>query len=488
MNQLYKKFSSINVKLVIYVILTSTLFTIITTSINIYYEYRSEIDIQNNMISTLEASNSSLVELGIWNLDDELLGNSVNGITQLPIVISAKIYDQNDKIIVSKIKTINNPEIEEYSTTKRISIFKIMDDKKETIGLLDIRYTQYFLYQKIFRTISFFILTEFLKAFVFSFILLLIFKSNFSKNLLKISTFCSEQIENKIDYIKDIKLSRKESKFNDEFNLIENSMNKLIDTINSSREETQKELKLKEHALTRLSHLASFGEMAGNIGHEINNPLTIIKGSLYIIKKEVNKEGELNKEKILNTIGLIDKTSVRILKISNSISALARNNKDDDRCEVKLVDIIEEAISLIDEKMKTESIEFFWSIENPDITLYINRIQIGQVLFNLMNNAIFVVKNLSDVWIKLIVTNDQDNIMIKVIDSGLGISEEVRSNIFMPFYTTKKAGTGTGLGLSIVAKLVKAHNGEVYLDSSKGNTTFCIKLPIRNLDKKKMHV
>ncbi len=105
-------------------------------------------------------------------------------------------------------------------------------------------------------------------------------------------------------------------------------------------------------------------------------------------------------------------------------------------------------------------------------------LQISQVLVNLMNNAMDAVAGTDHPWVKLIVDQDQEWVMIKVIDSGRGIAEKLLSRLFEPFFTTKEKDGGTGLGLSISRNLLEANGGLLEYAETDGHTTFVVKLPI----------
>jgi C4-dicarboxylate-specific signal transduction histidine kinase len=478
-SEVRKKFVSINQKLIFYTIVASTILTTATTIFTFVLDYNSEVDIQNAMLEHLEKTNISSIEHGIWDLDEELLTKNINALIQIPSIISVGVYDQTKKIIVSESIKDQYEEMEQYSKIKDISISKKRNQTEEIIGYLKVQYTQFHFYKKILNRLFILFLTQLLKTFAVSFVLLYMFKRLLSNDLVAIVSFCSEQLKNNNDYLQTIHFKQNSKKTEDEFILIENSLNELIQTINKSKRETKKELELKESALHQLSHLAALGEMAGNVGHEINNPLAIIKGSIYRIRKDIKLENNLISSKITDSLDRIDNTSDRILKISKSLSTLARSQKDEDAQIESIGDIVEEAVSLIDEKMKLKKINFKYEVKKTDINVLVNRIQIGQVLFNLMNNAVYAVKDDNNNWINLIVENNEENVILKIIDSGGGISKEVQSNLFIPFFTTKKVGEGTGLGLSIAMKIMKEHKGEIYIDTKAKNTTFCVSLPIQ---------
>ena len=112
-----------------------------------------------------------------------------------------------------------------------------------------------------------------------------------------------------------------------------------------------------------------------------------------------------------------------------------------------------------------------------------NRAQLSQVLLNLLNNAHdAVVERSEDKWIELKVEENEANYFILVIDSGKGISGEMREKIFTPFFTSKEIGKGTGLGLSISLSIMQKLSGNLELDTAHENTCFKVTIPKSEFD------
>ena len=104
---------------------------------------------------------------------------------------------------------------------------------------------------------------------------------------------------------------------------------------------------------------------------------------------------------------------------------------------------------------------------------------ISQVLINLIKNSCDAISNLDERWISVeCLVEDSSNLIIKVIDSGNGIPDEMASKILLPYFTTKEVGKGTGLGLSLSRNIIEGHQGTLEIDMKAVNTTFIIKLPI----------
>ncbi len=225
------------------------------------------------------------------------------------------------------------------------------------------------------------------------------------------------------------------------------------------------------------SKLAALGEMASGVAHEINNPLSIIIGKTSLMKVQLSAP-TWNREKITEDLGKIEDTALRISKIIKGLTAFSRNAEHDSFTVVEVRQIIEDTVSLVNEKFKYHSIDII--VNCPlNITLECNATQIGQVLMNLLTNSFDAVKPLEKKWIKIEVKRFGSHVNIRVSDSGQGISPRIRDKIMHSFFTTKSVGEGMGLGLSLSKGLVESHNGNLKYIPSATYTTFEIQLPLR---------
>ncbi len=240
--------------------------------------------------------------------------------------------------------------------------------------------------------------------------------------------------------------------------------------------EMRKELDSQRQRAEFSARLATLGEMAGGIAHEVNNPLAVIIGNCDQIQRLV-KEPTLNIEKINDKISKISKTSFRISKIIAGLRSFSRQSDQDPFIQTELSTLMDDTFELCREKFYQNNIHF--NVDPvPDIYLPVRSVQISQVMLNLLNNSFDAVRamEIKNINIHFIVT--PTDLLIQVADSGKGISPEVVEKIFEPFFTTKDVGQGTGLGLSISRSILLDHLGEIHLLKNKPMTTFEISLPL----------
>lgn len=224
------------------------------------------------------------------------------------------------------------------------------------------------------------------------------------------------------------------------------------------------------------ARLASLGEMAGGIAHEINNPLAIIQGFASIVKLSAER-GELDLEKTSESMERIGETCNRIGKIIKGLRVVARDGEGEPFDVHRLSDIVEDTLSLCFEKAKSLGIKISFQGVHKDLKLKCRRVQVGQVLTNMINNSLHAVENLEQKWIEVEVSEDRKTgqAVLLVTDSGRGIPDEIQEKLMRPFFTTKSIGEGTGLGLSVSLGIMKDHNGSLELNNYHPHTQFILR-------------
>lgn len=240
------------------------------------------------------------------------------------------------------------------------------------------------------------------------------------------------------------------------------SFNKLAETLNS----TQQELLHKER-------LASMGQLAAGVAHEINNPLGTILLFSDMLYKETSRDDPRSKDLKM----IVDETNrcknivADLLNFSRQQEVLAQ--------DIDVNALISSVIEVVEHQPIFESVNFVKHLA-PDLpAIQADPAQLKQVFVNLFNNA---AEAKGDGGTITLSTRPIDGsfVEIKVSDTGCGIPEEDLGKLFTPFFTTKALGKGTGLGLSIVYGIIKMHKGQITAQSEVGQgTTFTITLPIK---------
>lgn len=231
-----------------------------------------------------------------------------------------------------------------------------------------------------------------------------------------------------------------------------------------------------QEALFHSTKMASLGEMAGSIAHEINTPLAIILSAAQQIEKFL-EQTEPNIEKSLYKIKKIETTAKRISETVRGLLIFSRNSKQDLAQTVSLKQIISDTVSLCGEKFSVDGIKLEIK-DSQDFYVDCIPTQISQIILNLLNNAYDAIKGQTEPWIQVELEQRDRYVYLRVTDCGLGIPAEVVSKLMQPFFTTKQQGKGTGLGLSISKSIAKSFNGELEYQLHQGHTSFLLSLPL----------
>ncbi len=227
-----------------------------------------------------------------------------------------------------------------------------------------------------------------------------------------------------------------------------------------------------QEALVRSEKLASMGQLAAGIAHEINNPLGVVLMYAHLLLNECDKDSRLRED-----LGMIVEQAERCKKIVAELLNFARQNRVVYQpSDVRL--LVEKSLKSIPLPANV-SVNIDYGDDDPLAELDGN--QIIQVLVNLIDNAYAAMPQGGQLTIRT--KSNHDVVRFKVIDTGVGILPADLPKIFEPFFTTKKMGRGTGLGLSVAYGIVKMHQGNIQVESNadpkngETGTTFTITLP-----------
>lgn len=224
------------------------------------------------------------------------------------------------------------------------------------------------------------------------------------------------------------------------------------------------------------ARLASLGQMASGMAHEINNPLAIIQMHAHQLKRLL-KDDQFNSETAVRNATVIEETVFRINKIITGLRSFGRDAGHDPMVEVSLAEIVNSTLQFTTERFAARGIEIKKN-DFPETIVLCRPVQISQVIFNLLNNSFDAIKDFQNhKWIQLEIYEKDKFVCLVVSDNGTGIDPKIRDKIFHPFFTTKEVGAGAGLGLSSSLGIIEANHGELTLKHDSENTTFVLTLP-----------
>lgn len=234
---------------------------------------------------------------------------------------------------------------------------------------------------------------------------------------------------------------------------------------------SNRELAEQKMAVMHAEKLGALGRMAGEIAHEINNPLAIIHGNAVLI-------GASNAQAhVKDCAATIEKTANRMFKIVKGMRSMARDSRDDSYLPTPLGQMLQDVHALCRERAERHGVRLEVAPVPDDLLVSCRSSEICQVLVNLLSNAFDAVTATPEPVVKVEARKKDGLVEIGVVDNGCGIAAEIRGRIHEPFFTTKQAGQGSGLGLSISRTIVEAHGGALFLDESAKQTRFVFTIP-----------
>lgn len=268
-------------------------------------------------------------------------------------------------------------------------------------------------------------------------------------------------------------------------------------------QEKTEQLRQKDLQLIEMDRIAGIGSLAAGIAHEINNPLGFVKSSIGFIKKGVDKMVgalrywddkpvsepllkdyedylvQINFEHLTNSLDTkfdrIERGIERIIKIVNSLRSFSRLDME----TIGKIDInqsIEDAVEILSTQ-DAKDVELIKELQEVPL-MECSPNEINQCLLHVLKNALDAVDHNGIVKMITSYNEDEDQIIIRIVDNGKGMSPEVARQALNPFFTTKAVGSGTGVGLSLTEGIIKRHGGMINISSKEGEgTTVEMSLP-----------
>ncbi len=268
----------------------------------------------------------------------------------------------------------------------------------------------------------------------------------------------------------ELNVSVKFAKRNDEIGDLGRNFNHMVRQLRESREEIER---LHRTQMSRAEHLATLGELATGLAHEIRNPLAGIAGVIEIVGRDLPTTSPART--VIKDVRL---EVAQINRILTDLLQAARPHPP----EVRPSDLnitVEHAVMLARQQVLSKPIKIELEKDPKLANVEHDSDQMHQVVLNLLLNSVQAIEESGT--IRIVIAAKQDKALISVTDNGRGIPPEHLPFIFRPFYTTK--GNGTGLGLSLVRRIVEDHRGRIEVESDLGKgTEFLITLPVHQTE------
>ncbi|MGB3861756.1 MAG: ATP-binding protein [Candidatus Aminicenantaceae bacterium] len=412
------------------------------------------------------AGTEKIESLRIIDLTGKILESSQgseigNFIPEIQITKLNELYSTADKTPIPQINHISeNQSI--FAIQNRDECFVCHSPEKKIIALLEINLIETPTVEFIYKTQLRSVIISFLALGILIFITLRLFEKIINRPL--------SQLKNKMKQVQggNLRVQLRPLK-NDDIGDLTQSFNIMVANLRQAKQQIEE---LHDRELEKAGHLASIGELAAGLAHEIKNPIAGIKGALEVINQRTDP-ADPQKEIFTEILQQID----RIYNIVQDLLSYARPR------EINLKPInpnecIQRAVTLAQSQIQDKDIKFHFEKSKEDIQILCDENKIQEVVLNLLINSIAAIEEKGEISIGLNQKNDRW-LEIAIRDDGKGIKVEHLTQVFNPFFTTRRRGTG--LGLSICKKIIEAHKGSIDVQSEEGKgTVFTIRLSLIN--------
>ena len=247
-----------------------------------------------------------------------------------------------------------------------------------------------------------------------------------------------------------------------------------IDSLTLENKRFEKRLKTSQAQLVQSGKMAAVGQLAAGVAHEVNNPLQIILSRVQLLVLRHQAQDGLVKD-----LHLIESNVKRISRIIRSLLDFARHNSgEEEHKEIDLIYLVNQTLNLMHHLLEKSRIDAQIHVDADERSRIAgNTGEMEQVFLNLIINALQAMPD-DGGELDIAIDRTEEQVIVRIEDTGEGIPEENLPRIFDPFFTTREETGGTGLGLSIIFGIVEKHNGRIEVDSDLGQgTTFTLIFP-----------
>lgn len=237
-----------------------------------------------------------------------------------------------------------------------------------------------------------------------------------------------------------------------------------------------------EQQLIQASKMATLGEMATGVAHELNQPLSVIKTASSFLLTKLSRDEAIDPAVLSAMLTKADRNVDRAAKIINHMRQFARKS-DSDMQKIQINAVLQSAFDIFSQQLKVRGIDVKWAIDTSIPAIHADPGRLEQVFINLLLNARDAIEEKwaqldtrrADDHIRIETTRAGGRVVCRICDTGVGVPEGIRDKIFEPFFTTKEVGKGTGLGLSISYGIVRDCGGSIQVrPNTPGGTCFVL--------------
>lgn len=500
-------------KVLVYVILCSSVLSISSTAVQLYIEYQESIQNLEERFENIESSYLEAISSSLWDFNETLVNQQIHGIVNLPDIVYVEIKTTFDDSFSAGNKD---------HKVKKQAVYPIIygDD---SIGTLIVSASYDDIETRLEQHAKIIIVSEFLKIFFVALVLIIIVHMMITRHIYHITRYSKDisgtnlnrplilfsrsKNEDELDELAQA-INDMRTTILDEIVKLETAENELIQLsgeleikVFERTEELQKsngqlqqslaDLTLAKDQLVQSEKMASLGQLVAGVAHEVNTPLGICVTSVSALKEKVQvlmhdiEEGKLTKTNLTNTLNLlieyqeiIEKSLTKAVELIRSFKSVAVEQHTDPEIKINMAKHVDDVVNTVKTMFKRKSYEIDINIdENLEINTFPSAW--NQILTNfLMNTHIHGFEGREDGKIGISFSVENGSLVFDYTDDGKGISPSLKQKIFDPFVTTKRGQGGTGLGLNIVYNLITSKlHGSIEIKDAEMGVHFRVKIP-----------
>ena len=475
MKKLYRD-SVLAKKLILGTVLCSSIITLLLTSFHLYNQYSRDIDqlsqsekiIQNSLLNSLSES--------VWDYDDKLIQLQLEGVLSQP-------YIEQTYLELKDGQVFSSGELEhEWTKTYVFPIIHHQKGKERELGTLTVTADLHSIYQQLLNSAAITLLFNAIKTFGVVVFMLFLIERLIGRHLLKIVASL-DMVDPELSPA-SITLVRPTKHMPDDMDKLADAINAMQQRIHdahqarliASQEKTELQEKIinQNQQLAQLDRVFTMGEMATSLAHELNQPLASITGFADICKRLVGQE-KINHAMVEKTLEKVSSEAIRASEIIRRTREFVRD-RTPQRCSHQVDDLLLESIAMLQDMAHKNQVKIHYEANTHSPIVEVDKVQIEQVLINLIRNGIEALSEQQDALINITLEVSDNMVLVHIADNGPGLADKVMQNLFKPFISTKESGMG--VGLSICHSIIEAHGGQITVTSEPNvGACFTIQLP-----------
>ncbi|ABO25101.1 ATP-binding protein [Shewanella loihica] len=457
-------------RLILYIILFSVLITILSSALQLYVEYQDEVVQIEQQIEQVQNSHLDGIAHYLEQNNPAQLQLLIDGLVKLPDIERISIIAR-DRVLQRTGEVMSDRVID----TKFLLYPTKSVDAKEPLGTLHLVAGLDPLYERLKQKIWFILIATAVKTFLIAAFILLLFQYLVTRHLNKISQYAHTLTLN--GHAPALTLDRMPARRGevDELDTVVTALNEMQTRLAQElrlREEAEFDSRSSREQLAHMDRVTSMEEIASSIAHEINQPLTAIATYAQAALR-TNKGDERVPEALINALEKITEQALRAGEVIRTIRQFI-SKQASSRSEIGVKALLTSTSHLLETLESQYKVSLVQGLADERLTVIGDLVQLQQVLFNLLRNAMEASPpdSIIEIWVEVC----GDKVSLRIRDRGCGIDAEAAKEIFAPFFTTKQEGMG--MGLAICKTIIDAHNGELLFSINEfGGCDFTMLLP-----------